>query len=77
MASDTNKVDRKMKLEKLVRRWKAPTLLQLLREHPSLTKILICTCAIFFKYRIVNKKMIIKYSDVQRSYSIFVRDLIS
>ncbi len=43
---------------KVLRRWRAPSFLEALRQ-PGVGRLLLCTVCLFFKYRILNKFFIL------------------
>jgi hypothetical protein len=65
----------KMRIYYLMNKAKTPTLLRLLRDNKELVRLLITSTVIFFKYRIVNKKMIVRNFDEKRSFTYFVRNI--
>ena len=62
----------KVNFDKCLERWKAPNLLQVFRQCPELLRLVISTSIIFFKYRIINKKMIVKRDTYDDQLSRFV-----
>ncbi|TNV81983.1 hypothetical protein FGO68_gene8284 [Halteria grandinella] len=49
--------------EKILKRWKTPSMLQTLRL-PGVRRMLLCTICLFFKYRILNKFIVIMITKI-------------
>jgi hypothetical protein len=60
-------------VDKLLRRWKTPNILEVIRGHHEFTKLLITSSIIFLKYRFINKKMVITAISQVSEVSKFVR----
>lgn len=58
---------RRVEEDKILKRWKSPSIIEAL-QYPNVLRLIIFNTAIFFKFRVVNKRMQI-YSDQIDSFT--------